>query len=126
MDMTGNTPFVVKLRNMEDETTGDAHIVFKIKKTSHRTGVVYVPREKADDVDSLLSMFKQKNAELPTDPEKAKLIIAQAIKAPPQRHSLRVKHVGWAQSSPRWPDGRSQKSFTFRDPFPNGKASRNA
>ena len=112
MDTTSYIPHVTKLRNVEDETTGDAYIAFKFPKTCHRTAVVYVPREKADDVDSLLSTLKQKNASLPTDPQKAKLIIARAIKASPQRHSLRVKHVGWQPGRKTFVLGRTVIGFS--------------
>lgn len=73
-----NVPYVTKLQNIEDETTGDAFIAFKIKKTCNRVGIVYVPREQADDVKALFTFFKRKNADLPVEVAKAMSMISQA------------------------------------------------
>lgn len=97
---------VRKIRNIEDEATGDAYIVFRIRKTCGRTGLVTVPREQADSAADLLQLFKRKNADLPTDEIKAKAIISRAILTRPLRHSLRVRHVGWRKGRKTFVLGR--------------------
>ena len=43
-----------------------------------------------------------------------------------ERGKVSEKTTEWAERSPRWPNGQTQKSFIFRDPFPSRRASRNA
>ena len=95
MDSIKAAKYVTKLQNIEDETTGEAFVKFRIKKTCNRTGHVIVQREHAGDANLLLTMFMRRNADLPSKSEEALSVITAAIKQSPLKYDLRVKHVGW-------------------------------
>lgn len=62
---------IEKIRNIEDEATGDAFVEFRLQKVRGGCTRVVVPRAQADDVKHLLNLFIGKNADLPADKEKA-------------------------------------------------------
>ncbi len=94
------------MRNIEDETTGDAFVKFRIKKTCNRMGYVIVQREYADDAAALLSIFKRKNADFPINSDKALSVIKTAIKQPPLNYDPPIPKI--TKSFAAFADSRRQ------------------
>lgn len=97
---------IIKVSNVEDESTGEAYEKFSFSKTCNRKGTLIVPRDEADDPKKLYTLLKLKNADLPANEEKALALIKAAIARPPRRHTLLVRHVGWRRNRKTFVIGR--------------------
>ena len=88
-------PPVVHLANAEDEATGDAYTVLGFRKPLQGRGTVRVRRERAGNVDEVVSLLRARNADLPPRGPRAAGAVERALQDPPREHWVFAAELGW-------------------------------